>query len=224
MILPRSDQLPPGQFEAAAFRRFGLGRFLKKRIDETLPPVLAVRGDVANTVELWDQLGRLPRHEQTSDFHCVTTWSVCNLHWSGYRFADFHHQLALPLAAPEAAATFVVMRGSDGYGCALPLDDLLAADVMLADRLDGKALGAEHGAPLRMIAPAHYGYKSVKHLIAIEYWTDRRHYRFPWPYPGFMDHPRARVACEERGRWVPNALLRPVYRLFIPPAIRGATS
>ncbi len=216
-----AEALPPGQFEAAAFKRFGLGRFLKKRIDATLEPSLRVRGDVTNCLDLWDRLSELPRSEQTCDFHCVTTWSVRSLHWSGYRFADFHRQLALPLATPQPKATFVVMRGSDGYGCALPLDDLLAADVLLADRLNGEPLGADHGAPLRVIAPAHYGYKSVKHLVAIEYWTDRRHYHFPWPYPGFMDHPRARVALEERGRWIPNALLRPIYRLFVPPAIRG---
>jgi DMSO/TMAO reductase YedYZ molybdopterin-dependent catalytic subunit len=215
------EPLPPGQFEAAAFRRFGLGKFVKKRIDKTLTPSLVVRGDVATAFDAWDRLNELPRHEQTSDFHCVTTWSVRSQHWSGYRYADFHQQIAVTNAAPEAAATFVVMRGSDGYGCALPLSDLLAADVMLADQLNGEPLGTDHGAPLRMIAPAHYGYKSVKHLIAIEYWTDRRHYHFPWPYPGFMDHPRARVALEERGRWVPNALLRPIYRLFVPPAIRG---
>jgi DMSO/TMAO reductase YedYZ molybdopterin-dependent catalytic subunit len=213
--------LPPGQFEAAAFRRFGLGKFVSKRIDEALRPALVVRGDVANSVDVWDQLAGLPRHDQTSDFHCVTTWSVRNLLWSGYRFADFHHQLALPLAAPQADATFVVMRGSDGFGCALPLQDLLAADVILADRLSGEPLGIEHGAPLRLIAPAHYGYKSVKHLVAIEYWTSGRHYRFPWPYPQFMDHPRGRVAFEERARWVPNWLIRPIYRQFVPSTIKG---
>jgi DMSO/TMAO reductase YedYZ molybdopterin-dependent catalytic subunit len=221
VTLLRSQQLPPGQFEAAAFIRFGLGRFLKKRIDKTLPLALAIRGDVANSIDVWDQLSALPRAEQTSDFHCVTTWSHRNLNWSGFRFSDFHRQLAVPLAKPQAAATLVVMRGSDGYGCALPLSDLLASDVMLADRLNGEPLGIAHGAPLRLVAPAHYGYKSVKHLIAIEYWTDRRNYSFPWPYPGFMDHPRARVAFEERARWVPNALLRPIYRLFVPAQIKG---
>jgi DMSO/TMAO reductase YedYZ molybdopterin-dependent catalytic subunit len=50
----------------------------------------------------------------------------------------------------------------------LLLSDLLAAEVLLADILDGLPLSMEHGAPLRLVAPAHYGYKSVKHLSGIE--------------------------------------------------------
>ena len=30
----------------------------------------------------------LPRAEQVSDFHCVTGWSVKNVHWAGVRFRD----------------------------------------------------------------------------------------------------------------------------------------
>ena len=125
-----------------------------------------------------------------------------------------------PQARPAEGAGFVVFRGVDGYRSALPLADLLADDVLLADTLNGAPLGVDHGAPLRLIAPAHYGYKNVKHLGAIEFWTNRRAYRFPYPYPTFMDHPRARVALEERARLLPNWLLRLVYRLFVPKEIR----
>jgi DMSO/TMAO reductase YedYZ molybdopterin-dependent catalytic subunit len=90
--------------------------------------------------------------------------------------------------------------------------------VLLADTLGGEPLNVAHGAPLRLVAPAHYGYKNLKHLAAIEYWTDRRHYRFPWPYPNLMDHPRARVALEERARFLPAWLLRPFYRMVMPLA------
>ncbi len=89
-------------------------------------------------------------------------------------------------------------------------------DVLLADRLDGASLGLDHGAPLRLVAPAHYGYKNVKHIAAIEFWRDRRNYRFPLPYPTLMDHPRGRVAFEERGIGVPGWLLRCLYRLIVP--------
>ena len=109
-----------------------------------------------------------------------------------------------------------MFHGEDGYCSCLMLEDLLGPDVMLADRLDGQPLGLEHGAPLRLVAPAHYGYKNVKHLVAIEFWCDRRAYQFPFPYPALMDHPRARVACEERGRWIPGAILRRIYRLIVP--------
>ncbi len=87
--------------------------------------------------------------------------------------------------------------------------------MLLADRLDGEPLPIEHGAPLRLVAPAHYGYKSVKHLDRIELWRSDASYRpFGWR---FMVHPRARVAYEERGRWVPGWLLRRLYRPLIRP-------
>lgn len=212
--------LPANQFEAKAFVRFGLGKFRRKQIDETLAPALCLSGDVANAVDLQERLAEVPRHEQVSDFHCVTTWSVRGVRWSGWRFADVHEQLIKPLASPDTGANLIVLRGSDGYCCAMQLQDLLRDDVLLADRLDGEPLGVDHGAPIRLVAPAHYGYKSVKHLVAIEYWKDRRNYRFPFPYPGFIDHPRGRVAFEERARLIPNALLRPIYRFLIPRSVR----
>jgi DMSO/TMAO reductase YedYZ molybdopterin-dependent catalytic subunit len=59
------------------------------------------------------------------------------------------------------------MTGLDGYWTSLPLEDMLVPDVLLADHLDRKPVSAEHGAPLRLIAPHHYGYKSVEHLASI---------------------------------------------------------
>lgn len=177
-------------------------------------------GDVARPTQI-DSLAALPRVDLAADFHCVTTWSVRGLEWSGVSFSDFHERAAMPMAAPADDARFVVLHGSDGYRSMLPLDDLLAADILLADRLNGEVLSIEHGAPLRLVAPAHYGYKNVKHLVAIEYLRDRRGYRFPWPYPAFMDHPRARVAYEERGHRVPAWLLKPIYRLLVPFTIKA---
>ncbi len=217
---PLSRPLPPGQFAAARFVRFGLGKFRDKAITLDAPPRLSIGGDVARALDVWDRLAVLPRHEQASDFHCVTGWSVRGARWSGWRFADVHTVISTITAMPDAGAETVVFRGSDGYACSLPLADLLAADVMLADTLDGRPLGLDHGGPLRLVAPAHYGYKSVKHLFGFEYWRDaREHYRFPKPYPRLMDHPRARVADEERAL-VPSWLIRPIYRLAVPGTIK----
>lgn len=93
------------------------------------------------------------------------------------------------------------------------LADLLNADVLLADTLDGQALSVEHGAPLRLIAPGHYGYKSVKHLCQMEFRAEGSGYRASGFR--FMDHPRARVALEERGRVAPGWLLRYLYRPLV---------
>ena len=93
------------------------------------------------------------------------------------------------------------------------LEDLLADDVLLADELNGEPLSIEHGAPLRLVAPQHYGYKSLKHLAKLEFCAHApviKHGAL-----AFLDHPRARVALEERGQWVPDWLLRRFYRLFV---------
>lgn len=213
--------LPPGQFPGRAFVRFGLGRFRTCVLPENPPLALRVHGDVATPADLADPTATLDRVEQVSDFHCVTTWSRLGLRWSGVRFADFHAQVVMPLAAPDPAARLVVFHALDGYRCAMNLDDLLAGDdILLATGLDGVPLGIDHGAPLRLIAPAHYGYKNVKHVVSIEYLKSRRTYRFPRPYPSLMDHPRGRVALEERARWIPNWIIRPIYKLFVPKIVR----
>ena len=79
--------------------------------------------------------------------------------------------------------------------------------------MSGSLWTGAHGAPLRLVAPAHYGYKSIKHLHRIEFKLDAQGYR----HVGlrFMEHPRARVAFEERGQWVPGWLLRYLYRPLI---------
>lgn len=212
--------LPPGQFEFPSFDRFGLGLFAKRFPSNPDKIEFTVGGDVAQTFTITDELKALPRIEQVSDFHCVTTWSCRDIRWSGVRFADFYREIVLPRAKPAADAGFVVFRSQDGYSVSMQLADLLAPDVLLADRLDGRDLGLEHGAPLRLVAPAHYGYKNAKHIVAIEFWRDRRHYRFPFPYPNLMDHPRGRVAFEERARFLPTWLVRLVYRALMPGARR----
>ena len=212
------NALPPGQYATDGFPRFGLTRFANRFPAETTVIRLEVQGDVAAPlVVASDELRPLPRVDQISDFHCVTTWSRRSLQWSGYRFSDFFERIVVPRARPMAEAAFVILRCQDGARASLPLADLLAANVLLADALNGMPLTIEHGAPLRLVAPAHYGYKNPKHVCRIEFWRDDRHYR-PSGFR-FMDHPRARVAQEERGRGVPGWILRHLYRPFVAPTV-----
>ncbi len=214
---PRSS-LPPGQYASRDFPRFGMPRFAHRfpRVRDRIH--LEIGGEVRAPTTLTDRLQELPRVDQVSDFHCVTTWTHRDVPWSGFRFLDFFERLILPEVEPSAHVQFVVFKGQDGYRTGLFLDDLLQPDVLLADRLGGEALSVEHGAPLRLVAPAHYGYKSLKHLCRMEFWSDDTGYR-----PGglrFMEHPRARVGREERGRGVPGWLLRWLYRPLIRPTAR----
>ncbi len=206
--------LPKGQRAIDDLPRFGLLQFQNRFPDRTGCVAFEVRGDVANPLSVEARFLELPRTKPVSDLHCVTTWSKCGLEWSGVRFRDFYEQLVVPEVRPEADARLVVFRGQDGNRASLPLEDLLADDVLLADTLDGQPLSVAHGAPLRLVAPGHYGYKNIKHLKAIEFWRDARRCRYP--APGFLDHPRARVGHEERAVGLPNWLMRPLYRLIIP--------
>lgn len=209
--------LPPGQRESPIFPRFGLSQFAHRFPKETSRIDLEITGNVEHELHLADALSGLPRVEQISDFHCVTTWSHRSLRWCGVRFLDFYEKVIVPNACPRSEATVVAFRGQDGARTGMLLTDLLAPDILLADTLDGKPLTVKHGAPVRLIAPAHYGYKSIKHLSRIEFRNEEDGYRASGFQ--FMDHPRARVALEERGRGALGWVMRYLYRPLIASTI-----
>jgi len=95
-------------------------------------------------------MGGLPRLEQTSDSHCVSTWTRRSLRWGGVRFADFYQQVLWPQADPQPTAVVVALAGQDGTRTGMLQSDLMAPEVMLANRLDGEPLTVDRGAPLRL--------------------------------------------------------------------------
>ena len=146
---------------------------------------LTIGGLVGQPVSLaYDELRSLPRVEQISNFHCVTGWSVNNVHWGGVRIHD-----VLAAAKPHSSAQaleFVSME--QPYIDYLTLREASLHDVMLAYEMDGKPLPREHGAPLRLIIPEMYGYKNVKWLTEINlvpqaelgYWEELGYDRDAW--------------------------------------------
>jgi DMSO/TMAO reductase YedYZ molybdopterin-dependent catalytic subunit len=106
----------------------------------------------------------LPRAEQVSTFHCVTGWTVENVHWAGVRF---QHLLDLVEPLPGAhAIRFVSLE--QPYNDSLTLEQVQLNDVMLAYELDGQPLSRPHGSPARVVIPEMYGYKGVKWLTRME--------------------------------------------------------
>ncbi len=178
--------------------------------------MLTVTGDVRHPVQfdLAELSDGAPRRDQRSDLHCVTTWSAFDLVWSGVPFRNITHRIE-PMVQPHPRARWVVAHGLDGFRACLSLEDALADDVLLADHLNGVPLPPAHGAPLRLIAPQQYGYKSVKHLITLEY---RRSYAAG--SAGFKEHPRGRVVHEERSRLLPGPVWRRAWALVLPVARR----
>jgi DMSO/TMAO reductase YedYZ molybdopterin-dependent catalytic subunit len=94
---------------------------------------------------------------------CVQCWSA-RTSWSGFRF-----QRLLDMVQPKAAAKAVRVDCSDKWYEYFAVQDLLAARVLLALDMAGKPLADKHGAPLRLIDPSRYGYKSAKLITSIEF-------------------------------------------------------
>lgn len=208
--------LPSGQRERQDFPRFGVVYdYEAPVVDE---PDIEVSGDVQPFKIGSDDLRALERIEIHTDFHCVTTWSYCGITWSGYRFRDVYEQLIQPKLTVGMTPTLLVFRADDRFRGSLVINDALADNVLIADTLNGEVLDTKHGAPLRLVAPNHYGYKSVKHLRKVEIYESSDSYR-PM-IPRFMEHPRARIAHEERGRWLPGWMYRYLYRPLIGSTVR----
>lgn len=113
----------------------------------------------------WPQLSALPAEEQTSDFHCVTGWSVRGVRWEGVRPATL-----IKLARPRPEARYVTFFSlEEPYADQLSIEQFTLPDVLLARRMDGRPLKREHGAPLRLVIPQMYGYKGVKWVSGIRF-------------------------------------------------------
>ena len=83
-------------------------------------------------------------------------------------FGDIHRLLIEPALVEDARVRYVVFVGVDGYRSIVAIEDALADNVLLADRLDGQPLTPDHGAPVRLVDPDQYGFISTKHLSRIE--------------------------------------------------------
>ncbi|MGZ4394300.1 MAG: molybdopterin-dependent oxidoreductase [Gaiellaceae bacterium] len=139
---------------------------------------LRIDGLVEQPVSLsYEQLRALPRAEQVSTFHCVTGWTVSDVHWAGVRFEDI-----LALARPTSAATALTFTSAEKpYTDSLTLAQAELKDAMLAYGMNGKPLSRAHGAPVRVVIPDMYGYKNVKWVKRITltsapetgYWEER---------------------------------------------------
>jgi DMSO/TMAO reductase YedYZ molybdopterin-dependent catalytic subunit len=222
---PGAEGLPPGQGVARTFPRFGV-HFADPPPDVPERPSLEVGGAVEAPLDLaLSDLEEMPRRTLVADFHCVAGWSVRDLRWEGVPFRTLWEETILPRARPRGEITHLVLTGLDGYRSTLTLQDALADDVLVADRLDGAPLSGDHGAPARLVSPKQYGYMNTKHLCRVDLHT--REPTGAW-HPSSLrafglsvvaPHPRARVAHEERHARLPAWSVRFVYRRIVLPVL-----
>jgi DMSO/TMAO reductase YedYZ molybdopterin-dependent catalytic subunit len=137
---------------------------------------LRIHGLVEKPVTLrWNEVAALKGEQQISTFHCVTGWTVENVHWEGIRA-----QTIAELVKPLSSARYVTFQSLEApYVDQLTRGQFELKDTMLARRMNGKPVTREHGAPLRVVVPQMYGYKGVKWLSEIRYDAQ--------PAPGFWE-------------------------------------
>src|SRR5258708_2426399 len=138
-----------------------------------VPPIdqktyrLQVRGLVDHSLSFSiAELRQLPRESQNSRLKCVQCWSA-RADWGGFRFGHL-----LQRAKPKKIAKAVRVECADGWYEYFSIQDLLSPRVLFAMDMQGQPLADRHGAPLRLIDPARYGYKSAKLITALEF-TDQ---------------------------------------------------
>ena len=160
-------RLPPGQRKTEKFPVLDLG--IHPQVD-LRKYRFRVWGAVRRPTEWnWEALQRLPMREVVRDFHCVTRWSRTGVRWRG-----IPTRVVLQKVEPEEDARYVLVHSLDGYTTNLLREDLEKEDVLLALELDGAPLTVEHGAPLRLVVPHLYGWKSAKWVSGMEFLREQK--------------------------------------------------
>lgn len=163
------------------FYEFGTGKEDPARHSgqfKTEPWTLQIDGLVHKPLTLdMDQILKLaPLEERIYRLRCVEAWSMV-VPWVGYSLSALLKQ-----AEPQGSARFVRFESAADpetmpglrsrilnwpYVEALRLDEAMHPLTLLATGLYGKSLPVQNGAPVRLIVPWKYGFKSAKSLVRI---------------------------------------------------------
>ncbi len=204
------------------FYEFGTGKGDPAKYADALtttPWTIQIDGlvDRPGAYALADILGAMTIEERIYRFRCVEAWSMV-VPWNGFELADL-----LDLAGVQADAKYVAfetlhrpaeMRGQKlptldwPYREGLRLDEARHPLTLMATGIYGKDLPKQNGAPLRLVVPWKYGYKSIKSIVRITL-TDKqpettwnmispREYGFYSNVNPQVDHPRWSQATERR--------------------------
>ncbi|PAF51052.1 mononuclear molybdenum enzyme YedY [Helicobacter sp. 13S00401-1] len=154
--------------------------FSKAKLD---PWSVVIDGLVEKPVKLSLEtiVAKMPLVERNYHFRCVEAWSM-NLPYMGFRLKDL-----LAVVKPLSSAKYVHFEtivdpdmpavkspGIAGgikfpYTEGLRLDEAYNDLTLMAIGLYGKALLPQNGAPLRLIVPWKYGFKSIKSIVRISF-------------------------------------------------------
>ncbi len=173
--------------------------------------------EITGTVPLEDILKPHALQERIYRFRCVEAWSMV-VPWVGFPLGDLLRRFK-----PTASAKFVEfktlydpaqMPGQKvpvlgwPYVEGLRMDEAMHPLTLLVVGLYGKVLPNQNGAPLRLIVPWKYGFKSIKAIVGIRFtetqpattWAGAapNEYGFYANVNPAVDHPRWSQATERR--------------------------
>ena len=163
-----------------------------------------------------EMAGKLGLEERVYRFRCVEAWSMI-VPWTGYTLSKLLKQ-AEPKASAKYVKFYTAMKPTEMPGLArlpqypwpytegLRLDEAMHDLTFMATGIFGEPLPKQNGAPLRLVVPWKYGYKSIKSIVKIEF-TNRqpktlwnalapREYPFESNVDPGVPHPRWSQASE----------------------------
>ena len=125
---------------------------------------LRVHGEIERPVVLsYKELLELDQVHIVCDIHCVTGWTLLDASWSGVRLGTI-----MDSVRPRRSGKFIIFEAAGGYTSNVPMSDARQENVILAHSFFGEKLQRAHGAPVRMVIPDRYFYKSAKWLEAVK--------------------------------------------------------
>ncbi|MEL6243612.1 MAG: protein-methionine-sulfoxide reductase catalytic subunit MsrP [Pseudomonadota bacterium] len=162
-----------------------------------------------------DILSQMTIEERIYRFRCVEAWSMV-IPWNGFELADL---LELVGVKPEAryVAFETLLRPDEMPGVRYPvldwpyveglrLDEAAHPLTMMATGIYGRDIPNQNGAPIRLVVPWKYGFKSIKSIVRITLTDDEpptswnrsapREYGFYSNVNPEVDHPRWSQASE----------------------------
>ena len=235
--LESSDALTPYEDVTSYnnFYEFGMDKSDPARYAHELtlsPWQVQIEGEVeqSRTINLEDILAAMQEEERIYRLRCVEAWSMV-IPWNGFSLAEFIRWLKPTSKAKyvyfETAYRRKEMRGTRSFSSVidwpyregLRLDEALNPLAFMATGLYGKSLPAQNGAPLRLVVPWKYGFKSIKSIVKIRFTETQpktswqaiapHEYGFYANVNPDVDHPRWSQRYERRlpsSLWNPNRI------------------
>jgi DMSO/TMAO reductase YedYZ molybdopterin-dependent catalytic subunit len=161
----RENRIPPGQHEITSLPVLHAGSV--QNID-TSKWKFRIFGLVEEEKELnYDEFMSLPQTKVFSDIHCVTTWSKLNNLWEGVSSNTIKE-----FADVQKEAKYVMVHASGNFTTNLSIKDFLEQDVLFATRHNENPITSKHGAPVRLVVPKLYFWKSTKWVSGLEFMAE----------------------------------------------------